>query len=82
MYAVLESIAAKYNVGVDAISLRYCMEVFPRAIVLSGANNSMHLVANLKANQFSLIRSEIEQLKEFGISSNKYWQERKQLIWN
>ncbi|WP_296385032.1 aldo/keto reductase [Winogradskyella sp.] len=82
LYDFMNRLAKKYNVGADAIALRYCSEVFPEALVLSGANNSEHLIANLKANQFALTKSEIEQLKAFGISSNDYWQERKQLTWN
>ena len=75
-------LAKKYNVDADAIALRYCIETFPEALVLSGANNSEHLSANLKVNQFELTASEIEQLNAFGVSSNSYWQERKELTWN
>ncbi len=82
LYDFVMRLAQKYNVGADAIALRYCMEIFPRAVVLSGADNGIHLTANLRANQFSLTESEIGQLNAFGISSKKYWQERKQLTWN
>ncbi len=82
LYDFMKHLANKYEVGADAIALRYCMEIFPRAIVLSGADNGIHLAANLRANQFSLTESEIGQLNAFGISSNEYWQERKQLAWN
>jgi len=81
LYNFMEGLANKYNVGVDAIALRYCLEVFPRSMVLSGAANGIHLTANLKANQFSLTDSEIEQLGVFGVSTRKYWKERKQLSW-
>lgn len=82
LYDFMTRLAKKYGVGADAIALCYCMEIFPEASVLSGADNINHLTANLKANQFELTNSDIEQLNAFGISSNKYWQERKQLIWN
>ncbi len=82
LYYFMIRLAEKYDVGADAIALRYCMEIFPEASVLSGADNNIHLTANLKANQFSLTNSEIEQLNTFGISSDRYWQERKQLVWN
>jgi aryl-alcohol dehydrogenase-like predicted oxidoreductase len=82
LYDIMNRLAKKYNVGADAIALRYCMENFPEALALSGANNTEHLTANLKTNQFALTESEIEQLGAFGISSNEYWQERKQLTWN
>lgn len=82
LYDFMMRLANKYGVGADAIALRYCMAIFPEASILSGANNKVHLMANLKANQFALTNSEIEQLNAFGISTNKYWQERKQLRWN
>ncbi len=82
LYDFMNRLAKKYNIGADAIALRYCISVFPNALVLSGANNSVHLEANLKANQFLLTTSEIEQLNAFGISSNEYWQGRKELTWN
>jgi diketogulonate reductase-like aldo/keto reductase len=78
----MKIISKKYEVGEDAIALRYCLETFPKAIVLSGANSNIHLEANLKTNQFSLTHAEMEQLNAFGISRESYWNERKQLAWN
>ena len=82
LYHFMQRLAKKYEVGADAIALLYCMDVFPHAMVLSGANNDIHLKSNLKANQFSLTALEMEQLEAFGVSSNAYWKERKQLKWN
>lgn len=82
LYNFMIQLANKYNVGADAIALGYCMSVFNEAIVLSGANNENHLDANIKAIEVLLTNSEIEQLIAFGISSAKYWQERKELKWN
>lgn len=82
LYKYFNQLAHKYNVGTDAIALRYCMDVFPEALILSGANNTKHLEANLKANQFKLSVSEVEQLSAFGISVDDYWQERKELKWH
>lgn len=82
LYKFLEQLATTYNVTADAIALRYCIDVFPSAIVLSGANNTNHLTSNLKATTFELTPLEIEQLNRFVISTNHYWQERKQLSWN
>ncbi|MUU77477.1 aldo/keto reductase [Winogradskyella endarachnes] len=82
LYTFISQLADKYKVGADAIALNYCASVFPEAIVLSGVNNSHHLDANLKVVEFSLTTSELEQLSAFRISSNKYWQERKQLKWH
>lgn len=82
LYDFIQQLAKKYSVGADAIALRYCMEVFPKAVVLSGANNDVHLSANLKATEFSMTHSEMVQLRTFGISGESYWEERKQLQWN
>jgi len=82
LYDFMQQLAKKYNVGADAIALRYCMEFFPEAIVLSGANNSIHLTANLKANEISLTSSEMQVIKGYGISRSDYSKERKELTRN
>lgn len=82
MYTVLENLAKKYNVGVDAISLKYCTQTIPKSIVLSGASNTNQLSENLKFNAFSLSIDEIETLNSFKVSPEFYWSERKKLQWN
>ncbi|NRD20372.1 aldo/keto reductase [Winogradskyella eckloniae] len=82
LYTFMGILAQKYKVGEDAIALAYCRSIFPKAIVLSGANSKAHLEANIRAESIALTNSETEQLSAFGISSDKYWQERKQLKWH
>lgn len=82
LYDFLMELADKYKVGADAIAMSYCMDKFPKAKVLSGADNCIHLRANLRANQFSLTQDELEKLDSFGIAPAEYWQERKSLEWN
>jgi aryl-alcohol dehydrogenase-like predicted oxidoreductase len=82
LYDFMDSLVERFNIGIDAVAMRYCMDSFPNALVLIGTNNNNHLVSNLKANQFKLSLPEIEQLSAFGISSTDYWKERKQLQWN
>jgi len=82
MYTVLEHLSKKHNVGVDAISLKYCEQTIPNSIVLSGASNNVQLKQNLQLNTFSLSNNEIELLNSFKIAPEFYWKERKQLIWN
>ena len=82
MYEVLEGISKKHNVGVDAISLKYCEQTVPNSIVLSGASTNVQLKQNLQLNTFSLSHNEIELLNSFKIAPEFYWKERKQLIWN
>jgi len=82
MYASLKKTATKHNVGVDAISLKYCEQTITNAIILSGASNRNQLKENLKLNNFSLSNDEIEILNSFKISTDSYWSERKKLAWN
>ncbi|MDQ8143740.1 aldo/keto reductase [Chryseobacterium sp. CFS15] len=82
LYALLMVLAKKYNVGTDAIAMRFCMDHFPNAQVLSGANNKAHLQANLRANDFKLTTEEIDQLYQHSIAATDYWNERKKLEWN
>jgi aryl-alcohol dehydrogenase-like predicted oxidoreductase len=82
MYAALEKLAQKYNVGVDAISLKYCEQTIPESHVLSGASSTDQLKENLKMNSFSLSTDEIEELNCFKITPEIYWSERKNLQWN
>lgn len=79
---ILTQLAQKYNVTNDAIALRYCMDSFKGCKVLSGANNTMHLKQNLKANTFQLSKEEMEQLKSLASNATAYWEERKKLKWN
>jgi aryl-alcohol dehydrogenase-like predicted oxidoreductase len=82
LYATLESLANKYNVGVDAISLRFCEQTIAGSIILSGASNTKQLEENLKVDLFHLSENELEKLKAFQVNTEFYWQERKQLSWN
>jgi aryl-alcohol dehydrogenase-like predicted oxidoreductase len=82
MYTILENLAQKYAVGVDAISLKYCEQTIPKSVVLSGASNVKQLEENLKMNSFSLSSDEIELLNSFKVAPEFYWSERKKLQWN
>jgi aryl-alcohol dehydrogenase-like predicted oxidoreductase len=81
-YNKLNELKEKYNVGIDAIALRFCMDSIPVFKVLSGAANEQHLLDNLKIKDFRLEEEDIMQLKEQVILPECYWDERKQLNWN
>ena len=81
-YDYTEQLSKKYEVGVDAIALRFVMDKLNPTVVLSGASNSQQLKENLKALEFQLTSNEIETLKAFSVSPNDYWQERNNLHWN
>ena len=82
MYEVLESISKKHNVGVDAISLKYCEQTIPNSIILSGASTIRQLQENLKADTFMLSSQDLTLLDAFKTPAHYYWSERKKLTWN
>ena len=82
MYSILDNLSKKYNVGIDAISLKYCEQTITNSIVLSGASNTKQLTENLKMNSFSLSFDDIEILNSFKTAPESYWIERKKLQWN
>ena len=81
-YKILSQLAEKYKVGLDAISLRFCMDSIPVFKVLSGAANEQHLSDNLKVSDFKLEKEDIRLLKKLAVSPHLYWDERKRLGWN
>lgn len=82
LYQTLVSLAKKYEVGIDAIALRFCIDSIAPFKVLSGASKAFHLTENLKVESFKLEEPDIARLMQFGITPSAYWKERKQLGWN
>jgi len=82
MYTALENLSKKYNVGIDAIALKYCEQTISKSTVLSGASNKNQLKENLKLNDFSLTFDDIHLLNSFKTDAEHYWSERKNLEWN
>lgn len=82
LYTELEKLASKYQVGIDAIALRFCIDSIDPFMVLSGASEKNHITSNLEATKFQLNGEELITLKQFAISPEKYWSERSQLAWN
>ena len=81
-YNTLERISNKYEVGVDAIALQFCITTSPDSMVLSGASTVNQLEENLKSNTFILSEEDVMLLKRFSVKPLDYWNERKQLQWN
>jgi len=81
-YHTLKRLSLKYNVGIDAIALRFCSDTINPYTILSGASEPQHLISNLEVLNFQLTSSEIEELKRLSVHPNKYWEERKKLTWN
>lgn len=78
----LELLAKTYNVGSDAIALRFVIDTLHPNMVLSGASSSNHLAQNLKALDFKLPSEDLELLKSLKVNSTDYWNERNSLAWN
>lgn len=82
IYKQLKTLSDKYQVGIDAIALRFCIDTLPVYSILSGASNNAHLSANLKTLQFQLTNEEINLLRNMSVKPKDYWDERAQLTWN
>ncbi|MGH1364580.1 MAG: aldo/keto reductase [Calditrichia bacterium] len=80
-YEILNEIAEKYGVGVDAVALRFCMDSLKPFKVLSGVSETTHLIDNHKSCTFALTEDELASLKQLKVSSQYYWAERKLLPW-
>jgi aryl-alcohol dehydrogenase-like predicted oxidoreductase len=81
-YSYLEKLAKKYSVGIDAIALRFVIDVLEPTLILSGGAHTTQIKENLKALNFELDANEIAKLQSFKVSSQLYWQERSNLEWN
>ncbi len=82
LYTLLQELANKYGVGIDAIALRFGMDTLTPFKILSGASNKQHIIENLKAETFQLEELEIKLLQSFRVNPKYYWTERKNLPWN
>ena len=81
LYSYLTQLADKYNVGADAVAIRFCLDSFPDAVTLSGASSAEQLQGNLAAKTFKLQKEEMEQLGSYKSDPALYWSERKLLSW-
>lgn len=79
---ILENLSKKYNVGFDALALRFIMDYLDPTYILSGASSKKQLTENLKALNFSFNTNEIEEIKKIKINSKTYWEERSKLDWD
>ncbi|MCI4666748.1 MAG: aldo/keto reductase [Bacteroidia bacterium] len=81
-YKKLQQLAAKYETGIDAVALRFCLDSIQPFIVLSGASTAEQLQQNMDALRFKLNEEELEELKDLKVLPDLYWAERKKLTWN
>ena len=78
----LWKLANKYEVGVDGVALRFCLESMRPFTVLSGAASALQVKDNLKTNDFEFEEEDIMTLRSFKIDPEIYWKERAALGWN
>jgi len=79
---ILEKIAQKHQVGIDAIALAFVLAQPWASLVLSGAVVSGHLQSNLKALQVELDQNDLNTLQKLRMDGAIYWAERSNLAWN
>ncbi len=82
LYTKLQQIAHTHKVGIDAVALRFVMDLISPHMVLSGAASVNQLQENLKAMNFQLSKEELALLGREKVSSRDYWNERQSLEWN
>ena len=82
VYNVLEQLSDQYEVGIDAIAIRFIIDALEPSIILSGGSNAIQIKQNLKALDFKLDHKDILKLKSFAVSPQSYWEERSNLAWN
>ncbi|GAA4888778.1 aldo/keto reductase [Flaviramulus aquimarinus] len=81
-YKKMQHLSEKYQVGIDAIALRFVIDSLNPTYVLSGASNTKQLQENLKALHFVFTEQELEALKAVNVKTEAYWKERSLLHWN
>jgi aryl-alcohol dehydrogenase-like predicted oxidoreductase len=79
---ILNSIAQKYKVGIDAIALAFVLSRPWAHVVLSGAAVENHLRSNVRAASILLNSEEISVLEHLKMKQEDYWKERSKLKWN
>lgn len=78
---VLKEQAKAFNVGIDAVAMRFVIDSVEPDMVLSGASNCQQLQSNMDCLKFQLPLKMLNKLYELNIDSKTYWTERSQLNW-
>jgi aryl-alcohol dehydrogenase-like predicted oxidoreductase len=78
---ILKEQAKTFNVGIDAVALRFVIDSLEPDMVLSGASNCQQLHSNMDCLKFQLPLKTLNELYALKIDSKTYWSERSQLNW-
>ena len=79
---VLQAMAAKYNVEIDALCIAYVLQQSWAGVVLSGAATVPQLKSNLKSLEVELDNDDFKKMANMQENSANYWKERSQMNWN
>lgn len=79
---LLQTMAEKYTVGIDALSIAYVLQQTWANTVLSGASTEAQLLSNLQALQVQLDEEDVSLLKGMAEPAQEYWKKRSALAWN
>lgn len=79
---LLDQLAQKHEVGIDALAMAFILAQPWAHLVLSGAVLKEHLLSNLKAGEVVLEEEDLTSLTSLAMTSESYWMERKGLGWN
>lgn len=84
VFPLLKRLSDKYNVGIDAVAMRFVIESINPTYILSGASNKSQLEQNLKVMQRNLAFtvSEIKELRSLHTDPKLYWENRSKLSWD
>ncbi|MEH0156032.1 aldo/keto reductase [Limibacter armeniacum] len=79
---VLQSLAEKHAVTIDAIAIAFVLAQPWCDVVLSGASNIDQFESNLKANGVQFSEEDLNELRRLVEEPKTYWNSRKELDWN
>lgn len=79
---LLQTMAKKYGVGIDALSIAFILQQPWVHTVLSGAGTKEHLLSNLQAQEVHLSREDTHIIGNIGEPAEVYWHKRATLPWN
>jgi aryl-alcohol dehydrogenase-like predicted oxidoreductase len=79
--AVLDRVAGRRGVGIDAVALAAVLAQPWTSVVLSGASTPEQLESNLRADDVSLTEGDRAELAELAEGPEDYWSYRAELPW-
>ncbi len=79
---ILDAMANRYEVGMDALAMAFVLQQPWAHIVLSGAAVESHLRSNLQAATIDIAPEDLEHLRNLQMDVVEYWAERSALPWN